>query len=114
MEILDHPDDLPVRQPDPRARASSPARGPIAPRSELPGQSLALAAQDEPRAMTVVRIAETLQADEATMGALRGIGAMPGNRVEVSVARRRSVRLESPEGSVELSRAQAKQVIVAA
>ena len=63
--------------------------------------------------MTVVRIAETLQADEAMMGALRGIGATPGNRVEVSLAAG-GVRLEGPEGFVELSGAQAKQVIVAA
>jgi len=63
--------------------------------------------------MAVVRIAETLQADEATMGALRVIGATPGNRVEVSLAAG-GVRLESPEGAVELSRAQAKQVIVTA
>ena len=63
--------------------------------------------------MTVVRIAETLQADETMMGALRGIAAMPGNRVEVSLAAG-GVRIESPGGSVELSRVQAKQVFVAA
>jgi hypothetical protein len=47
------------------------------------------------------------------MGALRSIGATPGQRVDVSLAAG-IVRLESPEGSIELSRAQAKQVIVAA
>lgn len=112
VEILDHPTTSPFGNPIPGlgelagARANRSAAVP-------PGQSLALAAQDEPRPVTLVRIAETLQADEITMGALRGIGATPGNRVDVSLAVG-GVRLESPEGFLELSRAQATQVIVAA
>ena len=112
LEILDHPTTSPFGNPIPGLGELSGARADRS-RSQLPGQSLALAAMEGPRAMTVVRIAETLQADEATMGALRGIGATPGNRVEVSVAPG-GVRLASQEGSVDLSHAQAKQVIVAA
>ena len=112
VEILGNPTTSPFGNPIPGLGELSGARSDRS-TSELPGQSLALAAQDQQREMTVVRIAETLQADESTMGALRGIGAMPGNRVEVSLADG-GFRLESPDGSVELSRAQAKQVIVAA
>jgi DtxR family transcriptional regulator, Mn-dependent transcriptional regulator len=111
VEILGNPTTSPFGNPIPGlgelggARAGGSA-------SELPGQSVAVAAQDEAREMTVVRIAETLQADEAVLGALRGMGAIPGNRVEVSLANG-GVRLESPQGSVELVRSQAKHVIVA-
>jgi len=112
VEILGHPTTSPFGNPIPGLGQLGGARADRS-ASELPGQSLAVAAQDAPRPMAVVRIAETLQADEATMGALRVIGATPGNRVEVSLAAG-GVRLESPEGAVELSRAQAKQVIVTA
>jgi hypothetical protein len=77
------------------------------------GQSLAAAAQEDPRQVTLVRIAERLQADEAAMGELRAMGATPGAQVDVSLAAG-GVLLTSPQGSVELSRIQAKQVIVAA
>jgi DtxR family Mn-dependent transcriptional regulator len=112
VEILGSPTTSPFGNPIPGlgellgARAERPA-------TELPGQSLAVAAHDEVRAMTVVRIAETLQADEATMGALRTMGAMPGSPVAVSLTAG-GFRLESPQGSVELTRVQAKQVIVSA
>jgi len=111
VEILGNPTTSPFGNPIPGLGELSGRA--VRSTSEMPGQSLALAANEESREMTVVRIAETLQADEAMMGALRGIGAMPGNRVGVSLAGG-GVRLESPEGSIELSRAQAKQVMVAA
>jgi DtxR family Mn-dependent transcriptional regulator len=112
VEILGNPTTSPFGNPIPGLGELAGARASRS-SAELPGQSLALAAQDEPREMTVVRIAETLQADEATMGALRTMGATPGSRVDVSLAVG-GVLLTSPEGAVELSRAQAKQVIVAA
>ena len=112
VEILGNPTTSPFGNPIPGLGELKGARA-VRSTPELPGQSVAVVAQDQPQEMTVVRIAETLQADEATMGALRGMGAMPGNRVGVSLAGG-AFRLESPEGSVELSRAQAKQVIVAA
>ncbi len=112
VEILNHPTTSPFGNPIPGLRelAGSTTRSQAA---DVPGQSAAVAAQEAARPMTLVRIAETLQADEAMMGALRGIGATPGTRVEVSLAAG-GVRLEGPEGFVELSGAQAKQVIVAA
>ncbi len=112
VEILDHPTTSPFGNPIPGLGELAGGRGDRS-TGELPGQSLAVAAHEEPRAMTLLRIAESLQADEATMGALRGIGATPGGRVDVSIAAG-GVRLESADGAVELSRAQAKQVIVAA
>jgi DtxR family transcriptional regulator, iron-dependent repressor len=112
VEILGNPTTSPFGNPIPGLAELSGARvnrsGP-----ELRGQSVAAAAQDSPRGMTVVRIAESLQADEATMAALRGVGATPGNRVDVTLAPG-GVLLEGPQGSVEISVAQAKQVIVAA
>ena len=112
VEILGHPTTSPFGNPIP-GLAELSGSGTARSTSGLPGQSLAVAAQDGPQEMTVVRIAETLQADETTMGALRTMGATPGNRVDVSLAAG-GVHIESPEGSLDLSRAQAAQVIVAA
>ncbi|MDH4016424.1 MAG: FeoA domain-containing protein, partial [Actinomycetota bacterium] len=67
----------------------------------------------DPRAVTIVRIAETLQVDEAMMGALLTIGAIPGNEVDVR-EEAGTVVVSRPDGAVELSRAQAKQVFVRA
>jgi DtxR family Mn-dependent transcriptional regulator len=112
VEILGNPTISPFGNPIPglgelggaRAARSTP---------QLPGESVAVAAQDGARQMTVVRISETLQADETTMGALRSIAAMPGDRVEVSLVFG-GVRIEGQGGSLELSGVQAKQVFVAA
>jgi DtxR family transcriptional regulator, Mn-dependent transcriptional regulator len=112
LEILGNPTTSPFGNPIPGLGELTGTRGDRT-GAELPGKSLVAVAQEEPRGMTVLRISETLQADEATMGALRGIGATPGNRVDVSLAAA-GVRLESGAGAVELSRTQAKQVIVAA
>ncbi|HYN55579.1 MAG TPA: metal-dependent transcriptional regulator [Motilibacterales bacterium] len=110
VDILGHPSTSPFGNPIPGlAELTGAGSAPSAPA----GQSLAVAAQPEPRETTLVRIAETLQADEATMGALRGIGAMPGGRILISLADA-GVHLEGAEGAVDLSRAQASQVIVAA
>jgi DtxR family Mn-dependent transcriptional regulator len=112
VEILGNPTTSPFGNPIPGLRElggsadDHPASGPA-------GHSLAAAAQDEPREVTLVRIAERLQADEATMGDLRAMGATPGAHVEVALAAGGGVLLTSPQGSVELSRVQAKQIIVA-
>jgi DtxR family Mn-dependent transcriptional regulator len=112
VEILRHPTTSPFGNPIPGLGelVGAGAEGPAA---ESPGEPAAVAAQEAARPMTLVRIAETLQADEVVMGALRGIGATPGSRVQVCLAGG-GVRLEGPQGSVELSGAQAKQIIVAA
>ena len=110
VEILGHPATSPFGNPIPGlGELTGAASAPSAPA----GQSLATAAQPEPREMTLVRIAETLQADEATMGALWGIGAVPGGRIQISLGEA-GVHLEGADGAVDLSRAQAMQVIVAA
>ena len=110
VEILGHPATSPFGNPIPGlGELTGAASAPSAPA----GQSLATAAQPEPREMTLVRIAETLQADEATMGALRGIGAVPGGRIQISLGEA-GVHLQGSDGTVDLSRAQAMQVIVAA
>jgi DtxR family transcriptional regulator, Mn-dependent transcriptional regulator len=112
MEILGQPTTSPFGNPIPGlAELSDSQTGAADPTA--PGQQLAVAAHDDQRTVTVLRIAETLQADEATMGALHSIGATPGNEVDVSAVSN-GVRLESSEGSVELSLNQAKQVIVSA
>jgi DtxR family Mn-dependent transcriptional regulator len=111
VEILGNPTTSPFGNPIPGlGELGAPGAGGTT--SQPAGQSLAAVAQEESRQMTIVRIAERLQADEATMGALRGMGATPGAQVEVSLASG-GVRLQSPQGSVELSRLQAKQVVVA-
>ncbi len=110
VEILGNPTTSPFGNPIPGLRELGGAAD-VRPAPVPTGQSLAAAAQDEPRTVTLVRIAERLQADEATMGELRGMGATPGAQVEVSLAGG-GVLLTSPQGSVELSRVQAKQVIV--
>ena len=112
VEILGNPTTSPFGNPIPGLGELGGARAARS-TSQLPGQSLAVAAQDGARQMTVVRISETLQADETMMGALRGIAAMPGNPVEVSLAAG-GVRIEGQGGALELSGVQAKQVFVAA
>jgi DtxR family Mn-dependent transcriptional regulator len=112
VEILGNPTVSPFGNPIPglgELAGSAHDR----PASVPAGQSLAAAAQEDPRQVTLVRIAERLQADEAAMGELRAMGATPGAQVDVSLAAG-GVLLTSPQGSVELSRIQAKQVIVAA
>jgi DtxR family Mn-dependent transcriptional regulator len=110
VEILGNPTTSPFGNPIPGLGELGGA--PAGRSTPLAGQSLAVAAQEEAQEVTVVRIAETLQADEAMMGALHGIGAVPGNRVRAGLVAG-GFRLESADGAVELSRVQAKQVIVA-
>jgi DtxR family Mn-dependent transcriptional regulator len=112
VEILGNPTTSPFGNPIPGlGELSGAAEDRPAPAPG--GLSLAAAAQDEPREVTLVRIAERLQADETTMGGLRGMGATPGAPVEVTLAAGGGVLVTSPLGSVELSRVQAKQIIVA-
>ncbi len=111
VEILGNPTTSPFGNPIPGlGELLGAGDGPTA--AAPSGQPLSVAVGDEPQPVTVVRFAETLQADEAMMAALRGVGAVPGGRVEAT-AIEAGVRLEGSGGSVELSRAQARQVIVA-
>ena len=109
VEILGHPTESPFGNPIPgldelgsAATADASADG-GAPVSRLAGE--------EPSTVTVVRIAETLQADEAMMGHMRRIGAVPGGTVLVERVDN-LVRITGGDGSVELAPTQAVQVIV--
>jgi DtxR family Mn-dependent transcriptional regulator len=74
------------------------------------GQALAQVAREgQPVRVTVLRIAETLQADEPTMAALCRLGAVPGSEVDV-LAGPTGVRVA---GEVDLGPKQARQIVVA-
>lgn len=112
IEILDHPTESPFGNPIPGLVQLS-GTDPVAPGTPLALEPLAVVAGADPRVVTIVRIAETLQVDEAMMGALLTIGAIPGNEVDVR-EEAGTVVVSRPDGAVELSRAQAKQVFVRA
>lgn len=81
--------------------------------AELPaGRSLAAVAGEEPSRVTVQRIAEVLQADEATMAELRRVGAMPGRDVW-AVRRGTGVHIGDEVAGLALGPTAAAQVIVA-
>jgi DtxR family transcriptional regulator, Mn-dependent transcriptional regulator len=112
VELLDHPTVSPFGNPIPGlAELAGATAG--ADRTALSGRTLAAAAQVDPQPMVIARFAETLQADEATMGRLRELGALPGEQVTGSLSDDGRLLLTGPNGSVELSPAQARQVIVA-
>lgn len=111
-EILDHPTTSPFGNPipglaalDPEAARDTDASGPA-------GRALVALAGQQPRTVTIVLIAEILQADEALMGALGELGAIPGRQVDVVRVGDR-VRVEGDTGSVELSDTQAGRIIAA-
>ena len=112
VEILDRPTESPFGNPIPGLGQLS-GTTPGASGSPLALEPLVLVAGADARVVTIVRIAETLQADEAIMGALLAIGAIPGNEVDVREEAGRVV-VGRPDGAVELSRVQAKQVFVPA
>ncbi len=111
LDVLDAPVESPFGNPIPgldelgaTAVAGSEPRGSV---------SIGAAAGEDPSTVTVVRIAETLQADEAVMGLLRRAGAVPGGAVEVQRVPD-GVRISGTDGALELAPAQSVQVIVAA
>ena len=111
VDILGHPTVSPFGNPIPGLAAlSDDSESPTT--RHLPGPTLAVAAQAEPRTVEIVLIAEILQADEAVMGQLRDIGAVPGQQVEVARVDDR-VELTGPAGSVELTLVQAGRIVVA-
>jgi len=111
VDILGHPTVSPFGNPIPGLAAlSDDSESPTT--RHLPGPTLAVAAQAEPRTVEIVLIAEILQADEAAMGQLRDIGAVPGQQVEVARVDDR-VELTAAAGSVELTLVQAGRIVVA-
>jgi DtxR family Mn-dependent transcriptional regulator len=115
LSILDHPTSSPFGNPIPGlAELEGPqdagGRGPAA----AAGSPLsALAAEDEPRTVTVLRIGETLQGDELVMADLRRLGATPGGAVQVTRTGDR-VRIGGEDDSLELPVVKAVQIIAAA
>ena len=77
------------------------------------GETLASAARvGEVSTVTVVRIAEVLQSDEALLAALRERGAVPGGQVEATRVGDR-VRIGAEDDGLLLEPNRAGQVIVA-
>ena len=113
LGILGHPATSPFGNPIPGLDelVDSAASGAAAPPAG--GLSLAAAATEgEPRVVTVLRIGETLQADESLMGQMRRVGATPGASVEVVRSGAR-VLLGDPDDALNLMTTQAVQIIVA-
>lgn len=109
-DILKHPTVSPFGNPIPglaELTGTEPGHG-AEPAQE---QTLVAVVAEAPRPVTVLRIAEILQADEQTMAALRRIGATPQESVVASLVGDR-VRLAGDHGSLELSRAEAARIVV--
>ncbi len=111
LDVLGHPTVSPFGNPIP-GLAELSGDPPVAGAGDVGDRPLLAVVGDDPRAVTLVRFAEVLQADEQTMSALRDIGATPQESVMASVAGDR-VRIRGERGSVELSRAEAAKVMVA-
>jgi DtxR family transcriptional regulator, Mn-dependent transcriptional regulator len=111
VAILGHPTSSPFGNPIPGLPALGDA-GAEDVGGSVGGRSLSAAASEEPRAVTVLLIAEILQADEATMRALREVGATPGHSVDV-VREGDRVVVGGPVGRIELTAFQAGRVVVA-
>jgi DtxR family Mn-dependent transcriptional regulator len=111
LDILDTPVESPFGNPIPgleeldAAEVAEPVATGSAPVSAVAGE--------DPSTVTVLRIAENLQADEAVMGLLRQAGAMPGGSVEVQRVGS-AVRVSGAGAAFELAPAQSVQVIVGA
>lgn len=110
VDILGQPTSSPFGNPIPGLAALNGA-GAKDVASGARGESLAAVAGAEPRKVTVVLIAEILQADEQLMGQVRAAGAVPGQVVEVVVAGDR-VEVQADGGSVTLTPVQAGRMIV--
>ena len=109
LVILDHPTSSPFGNPIPGLAELGNSGGGV-PTAE--GRPLGAVAGDESTVVTVVRIAEPLQADDVMMARLRELGAVPGGTVE-AVRVEGAARLVGADGAVDLTPAQARQVIVA-
>ncbi len=110
VDILGHPTVSPFGNPIPglgELSGAEPTDG-----GATAERSLVSVVGEDSRAVTVLRFAEVLQADEATMGALRDIGATPRGSVMASMHGDR-VHLRGERGSLELSRAEAAKIVVA-
>jgi DtxR family Mn-dependent transcriptional regulator len=109
LDILDHPTDSPFGNPIPGLDELGGAAG-----TEVEGgQPASRVAGEDAQGVTLLRIAEILQADESVMGELRRIGAVPGATVEVVLVGQ-SVRVTGSDGAHELAAEQARQIIVGA
>jgi DtxR family Mn-dependent transcriptional regulator len=113
LEILGHPTTSPFGNPIPglAALAGSPATTAVD--VAATGQPLAIVVTEKPRTVSIVLIAEILQADEDTMGALDQAGAVPGQSVEVVRVGDR-VSIGGAGGTVELTGVQSGRIVVAA
>ncbi len=135
VALLDHPTHSPFGNPipglDELTVSAEPGTGArIGMPGDLPGQPLSVivgaavpgtdAADGAPGPdsapgpiCSVVRIAEPLQADEATMAELHRIGVFPGQQVSAR-AQGKAVLLDGATGALEITRAHAGHIIVSA
>ena len=115
IELLDHPSVSPFGNPIP-GLSELPGAGPAGPADPDAGGAaevtLAVAATEEARSVTVLRIGEALQSDESLLAELRRLGAVPGGQVAVSRVGQR-VLLGSEQDGINLGPAQAAQIVVA-
>lgn len=123
VDILAHPTQSPFGNPIPGLAelAEPPSAGRLpdeAHAAELAGSAAAaganlatLAVEGHPQPVTVVRIGETLQSDEAMMAALHRVGAIPGGQVRVT-RDADQVRIGEGPDAVALLLARAVQIIV--
>lgn len=113
VDILGHPKTSPFGNPIPGLADLQDGVGEEPSVAGARGQPLARVATEEPQMVSVVLIAEILQADEAMMGALNQVGAVPGQAVQVVRVGDR-VSVGSAEGTVELTELESGRIVVAA
>ena len=113
VDILGHPTTSPFGNPIPGLADLQEGGGDEPVPTGTVGQPLATVATDEPRMVSIVLIAEILQADEALMGALNQVGATPGQAVQV-VRVGDHVSIGSADATVELSEVDSGRIVVAA
>ncbi|MGB8022451.1 MAG: metal-dependent transcriptional regulator [Candidatus Nanopelagicales bacterium] len=111
LEILGHPRESPFGNPIPGlAELGDSDRS----TGRHPGKSLAaLAVDEEPREVTILRIGESLQSEASTMASLAGAGATPGLPVQV-VRDGAWIRVHGQQGSAELTQSEATRVMAKA
>jgi DtxR family Mn-dependent transcriptional regulator len=114
LELLDHPTSSPFGNPIPGLAELTGPQAPADGQAAEVGSPLpALAGEGAPRTVTVLRIGETLQADESVMADLRRLGATPGAAVQVT-RNGDHIRIGGEDDGVDLPAAKAIQVIAAA
>ena len=117
VTLLDHPTVSPFGNPIPGL--TELADGVPADHAPHPGErpdggmTLAVAATEEGRTVTVLRIGESLQSDESLLAELRRLGAVPGGQVMISQVGRR-VLVGSEQDGISLGPGQAVQIVVVA